>query len=340
MQSVRACALVLAAASAAMAQGQDDGKLVAAREALGKWLASDLADTTVLDRAVTAILAAGAPALDEVGDRARRAKLADDLPAGRALDAVITHVVIGFLKRETESGMIFAGQYDALRGLQPYAGKLLLRLLVDTPDWFSQQERHLLVFPLRDVFVQSPGEDVCKQLHEIAVDEDYEPEPLRQNLAFALAQWGDRGLIDARIARVTKDADADGIRDDRRAALRYELADIYYTLREYERAAQIHVEMLRRAEASGTRLTPLNYYNAACCLARAGEGQAALDELQRAAILMRSGRVDPSQMLERKLFERDPDLASVRGSAPFAKIVETAFGSKPADPGGRAGKDG
>jgi len=331
-------ALVLAANSPA--QDRHD-PVAAARAALDAWLQSDHADTKLLEQAVHAIVAGGAGALDDLGRRARAAAASKDPHLGRGLDAAITHVTVAIFKRETGSGMTYAGQYDALRALQPFAGKLLLRLLIDTPDWFSQHDRHLLVFPLRDVFVDSPGEEVCQQLRVIATDEDFEPEPLRQNLAFALAQWGDRTLIEARIARVTKDADADGISDERRAALRYELADIHYTLRDYARAAQIHVEMLRQAEATHTSLLPLHYYNAACCLARAGAVDAALDELQRAAVLMRSGEIDPSQMLERKLFDRDPDLAKARESERFAKIVETAFGAKTeAADGGRERKDG
>ncbi|MEZ5966542.1 MAG: hypothetical protein R3F56_22085 [Planctomycetota bacterium] len=322
------------------AQQPDDAGLVAARRALDAWLASDQTDRGQLDQVVSAALAAGTEAIDHIGERARAARKADDPRLGRGLDAVITHMTVAFLKRETESGITFAGQYEPLRGLQPFVGKLLLRLLVDTPDWFSQQERHLLVFPLRDVYPQSPGADVCKQLHEIAADEDYEPEPVRQNLAFALAQWGDRSFIDARIARVEKEASQEGLGADRRAALRYELADIHYTLRDYARAAGIHVDLLRRAEATDTPLVPVNYYNAACCLARAGQGEAALDELQRAARLMRDGNVDPSQMLEKKLFEGDPDLASVRGSERFAKIVAEAFAKQPGHAAGAVRKDG
>ncbi len=312
----------------AAAPTQDPGldKSAAARASLTAWLDSDHRDAELLDRTVTAILDAGADVIADIGARARTAHAQADGHAGRGLDAVITHVAVQFLKRETDSGMIFAGQYDPLRPLQPFVGELFLNLLLETPDWFSAQQRHQLVFPLRDVYPDSPGDDICKKLRVVATDEDFEPEPLRKNLAFALAQWGDRSLIDARIAQVTKDSLADETSDDRRTALRYELADIHYTLRDYERAAKIHVDMLRGAETAGTALVPNHYYNAACCLARAGAGEAALDELQRAAKLMRGGRVDPSQMLERKLFERDPDLASVRDSDRFRDIVRLAFG--------------
>jgi hypothetical protein len=340
-------AVVLAVASRSQsdsnkaANDQDDAKNRTAWDpALTAWLTSDHRDAGVLDRAVVAILDAGAPAIVEVGRQAKTAQAKSDGHAGRGLDAVITHVAVGYLKRESSSGMVHEGQYAALAPLQPFVGKLFLQLLLDTPDWFSADERHLLVFPLRDVYPESPGKDVCERLRAVATDGDSEPEGLRKNLAFALAQWGDRSLIDARIAQVTKDSTAADLSDDRRAALRYELADIHYQLREYARAAQIHVEMLRQAETRGTDLLPTHYYNAACCLARAGAGAAALDELQRAADVMRSGRIDPSAMLQRRLFERDPDLASVRASDRFRAIFRAAFGDAGAEEPAARRKDG
>lgn len=329
------CAFVVLAPGLAAPRlsAQDDvdpaaAQLAQARDALAAWLASDHTDATLLGKTVSAISRAGAAAIEHLGARAKAANDAADKQAGRGLDAVITHFTVAYLKRETESGMLYEGQYDGLRPLQPFVGKLLLNLLLETPDWFSSKERHLLVFPLRDVFPTTPGDDVCKRLREIATDEDFEPDALRQNLAFALAQWGNRTLIEARIAQVSKDALADDISDERRAALRYELADIHYNLREYDRAAKIHVDMLRQAEATGTDLLPTHYYNAACCLARAGAADAALNELERAGKLMQKG-VDPSHRVARKLFELDPDLASVRGHARFRAIVRATFPDAP-----------
>lgn len=318
---------LIVAALPAQETAQD--KVAMARAALVAWLESDHRDTALLEKAVAGILNAGVDAIADVGARATAAHGKADMHAGRGLDAVITHVAVAFLKRETESGIVFAGQYDALRPLQPFVGKLFLNLLLETPDWYSAKERHLLVLPLRDVYPQSPGDEVCKKLHEVAIDEDFEPEPLRQNLAFALAQWGDRTLIEARITQVSKDSQTEGISDERRAALRYELADIHCNLRDYERAAKIHVDMLRQAELKGIDLLPTHYYNAACCLARAGAAQAALDELQRAVKLIQGGKVDPSHLLKRELFDRDPDLASIRGTERFRDLVRAVFGNAP-----------
>lgn len=317
--------------------GQDRAaqeKTAAAKRALQAWLESDLTDATLLDKATKAILAAEPSLLTEVAARAQAAQKADDRQVGRGLDSVIRHVTLAIVQREAESGMVYEGQYEVLRGLQPFAGKLLLQLLLDPPDWFDSQQRPGLIAPLRDVLPQSPGADVLEQLREIASDEQFESSALRQSLPFLLAQWGDRALIDARIASVKAEVDDPNTKGERRAAQRYELADIYYTLRDYARAARIHVDMLRQAEADGVELQPNQYYNAACCLARSGAGDAALAELERAAKLMASGRVDRSQMIERKLFDRDPDLASVRGHARFAALVRVAFG----EPAGKSGE--
>lgn len=309
------------------AQASDDLP-AAARAAFAKWEASDLSDRRLLETAVEAILRAGAPAIADLG--ARATAVAAEKPADRrkveALDAAVTHLAIGYLKRESEAEMLYEGQYAPLRALQPYVGKLYLDLLLKTPDWYDQGNRHVLVAPLRDIFLASPGADVVAALREIATDEDFEPEPLRQNLAFALAQWGDPSLIEARIARVEKNLADETIGRDQRAALRYELADIHYTLRAYPRAARIHVELLREAEAADVPLLPNHYYNAACALARAGQPDAAFDELARAVARQTGSPIDPSQKLERKLFEQDHDLDTLRGDPRFGALVEKAFG--------------
>lgn len=339
MRSSLRLSVLLVVAPTAAAQVEEQQPLRDVREALDAWLASDHSDAGLLQKAVVAVLDGGTPALAEVGARAKKAAANADRLVGSGLDAVINQVTVGFMERAARTEMVFEGQYAPLRELQPFVGKLLLRLLLDTPDWYSQHDRHSLIAPLRDVYPTAPGEDVMRQLAAVAGDEDFEPEPVRKNLAFALAQWGDRSFVDARIASLVAESTAEGIDGDRRAELRYELADVHYTLREYDRAARIHVDMLRQGEAAGADLGPVHYYNAACCLARAGAHDAALDELQRAATLLANESLDPSRKLERKLFEKDPDLDAVRSSPRFATIVEKAFGP-PATKADGKNKDG
>ena len=84
----------------------------AAREAFAKWEASDLSDRSLLETAVRAILRAGAPAIADLG--ARATAVAAEKPADRrkveALDAAVTHVAMGYLKRESEAEMVYEGQ--------------------------------------------------------------------------------------------------------------------------------------------------------------------------------------------------------------------------------------
>ena len=229
--------------------------------------------------------------------------------------------------------MIFAGQYDDLRVLQPYVGHLYLNLLLDTPQWFPDGRRPLLVPALRDLYPDSPGEDAVQAIREIAEEEGLEAWNLRLALFCALAQWGDRELIDARIREVEGELETGDV-EDRLDATRT-LAQTYYTLRDHVAAARWHRQFLRGAEESGFKLVPADYYNAACCMSLNGDLESSLNELERCVELMRSGTVDSSLMLERDLFERDPEIAGVRKTARFAALLKAAFpdGDSPEEPG-------
>ena len=54
----------------------------------------------------------------------------------------------------------------------------------------------------------------------------------------------------------------------------------------------------------------------------------AFAELERCSARMLSGEVDESLMLERELFERDPELRAVRSTKRFQKLVERTFKEK------------
>ena len=134
-------ALLLAAASAQDDAPKGPDRTAAARAALETWIQSDHTDASLVDKAVQAVLVADPALLVEIGTRATAAAKADDQQTARGLDSVIRHLTLAIINREANSGMVFEGQYEVLRGLQPFAGKLLLQLLIDTPDWFNQQQR-------------------------------------------------------------------------------------------------------------------------------------------------------------------------------------------------------
>jgi hypothetical protein len=286
-----------------------------------------------VEAAVRAILDAQPPVLADLGQQLRDAQARD---AGAPLDAdrgpyhALRHLVeqaaLGFVKRAVDSEMFHAGQYDELRALQPHVGEFFFGLVIDPPDWFHDDQRPWIVAALRDVQPGKVDEARLQRLREIAEDEDSETERLREALVFALAQWGDRELVERRLAAARAGQSAGDV-EDRHAALQREAA-IRYMLREYAAAAGAHQRYLRSAEAAGLRITPEDYYNAACCLALAGNADAAFAELDRCVDLMQTGRVDASLMLERKLFENDRDLAALRGTPRFAALVERTFAKR------------
>jgi len=274
---------------------------------------------------VSALLDAGAPAMRHV------ARLVHDTPGedrvGRerlaALESLIAAAALDAIDRARESKMVYAGQYDDLRLLQPYAGRLYLRLLLDPPAWFRDDRRVTVVPALRDIFVESPGDDVVARVRDLAEDRAIEPWDLRMALVGALAQWGDRELAVEREKALIAELET-GDDEDRVATLR-QLTDFEYQLRDYPQAATRYREYTELAHEVGVSLQPLDYYNGACYLSLTGELEPALDELGKCVELMASGNVDPSHMIERRLFERDPELANVRNTERFSQLFRRAF---------------
>ena len=290
-----------------------------------------------VEAAVKVVLAAGLPTLQELGGRLRAAAAADaeaqaDANRGSfyALRTLVQKVAIGFVERAVNSEMFFAGQYDDLRVLQPHVGSFFFDLVIDPPPWFHDDKRPWIVRALRDLHPDAIDEGLLQALRQIAEDREFETEALREALTYALAQWGDRELIERRLQRVREQLGS-GDAEDRCAALQRE-ANIHYMVRDYARAATLHRHYLRSAEKEGLRLTPEDYYNAACCLSLSADIDGAFAELERCVALMRSGHVDASLMLERKLFETDRDVAALRDSDRFRALVERAFGKQQPSP--------
>ena len=311
-----------------MAQSSTSDRAVsdATRKAIDAWIEEPVRIET-RDEAVEAVLDEGQPALAYLGKLLRSVQRVDpqspDARRQRALESLTTAVALDFIERVQKSGMFYAGQYDDLRVLQPHVGNLYLNLLLATPDWFAEQRRVLLVPALRDLYPASPGEGVLRDVRDAAENEELESWALRLGLFCALAQWGDRELIDRHLTTLRKRASELDAED--RLEIDRSLAQTHHLLRDYVSAARSYRQLLRSAEAQKIQLRPEDYYNTACNLSRNGDLEAALDELAACVALMRSGTVDPSQMLKRDLFDRDPELDNVRKTKRFGELVAAAF---------------
>ncbi len=287
-----------------------------------KWLASDQNDESLLGVTVRAIRAAGEDGLRWLGEKLQ-AEDGRSTPYARGLRSLVRHVCLDFLEQARKSGMQFAGQYAPLRHLQPVAGELFERLLLDPPDWYPSNQRLHVVPVLRDLLTAPPGPDLLDRLEGIAGDEAREESGLRRALAFALHQWGRPALAQKAIDRWRAQS-AEGDLEDRVHALR-SLADVHYQLRDYKAAAAVHVSMQGIARAGQVDLWPSDHYWAACCFALMGDLERAWAAFDECVAMQASPHVDPSLKLERSLFEKDPDIARLRGSERFEAALRKAF---------------
>ncbi len=321
--------LACLAAGSAAAQAEPLGGSAAAIDA---WLVGDPPREELREAAAQAILDDGRAGLEGLAGRLRAAESAD--PGGAkgaalaALQSLAVRVALAFLDRAEQSRMVFAGQYDDLRALQPWAGRLCLNLLLATPEWYPVDRRARLVPALRDLFGQPLEAESLARMREIVADE-LEPEDLRRQLAFALWQWSEREAAEAYLAGVRQKLGSDAA--DERLSAQRELAQAHYELRAYPIAAAHHRAFLRSAEHEEFRLIPLDYYNAACCASLSGDEKGALDELERCLRLMTSASTDPSLRVDRSLFDGDPELATVRQTPRFHALYRAAF-TAPDDP--------
>src|SRR5689334_9611088 len=103
-------AIWMAAGGLARAEAQEPRGAADPARAIGTWVDSDQVDKELLDRTVTAVLDAGVPGLRCLGQRLRAAGPPAE-PATKGLRSLATHVCLGFLKRQADSRIAFAGQY-------------------------------------------------------------------------------------------------------------------------------------------------------------------------------------------------------------------------------------
>ncbi|MEY2980730.1 MAG: hypothetical protein ACO4CT_00655 [Planctomycetota bacterium] len=325
-------AAVFAATSAALAGGlaSQEATTQDPAAAIRAWVRSDHTDEALRDAATKAVLDAGDAGLRALADTVRRTR-PDQRDRRIGVESLVATVVVGVLERAHDSGMRFAGQHNRLRALQPYAGTFLVQLVVDTPDWFPDDMRALVVPALRDVYPRGPEPGARTQLRAVAEDEDFESQALRDALAYAFAQWGERDLVQPRLDEYGENA-GNGADTDELFFVRA-LAVIHYELREYAEAAKLWQRFTAGMDGLEAPIGALDHYNAACSLALAGEAEAALAALERCADLVAAGKVDSRAAITERMFETDPDLGSIRAQERFGRAMKKAFPDKGDGPG-------
>lgn len=308
----------------ATAAAQGDRTEPACAELVSRWVDSDHTDSDLLDRTVTAVLDDGRPGFAHV---AARLRAATERRPRAAVESLITRIALGYLNREGESGLVYAGQFESLDPLMPQVGTFFLNLVVATPPWFPSNMRAGVVPALRDLFPKGPGEDDLAALRAIADNREFEPEDLRVALGYALYQWGQRDIVERRVTELTRSAGERSTADE--LFFVRELAVLRYLVRDFAAAADTWVEFLRSTEALDDTPSALDYYNATCNLSLAGRIPQALAELERCATSLATRPQESSVELTREMFAKDPDLRAIRSTKRFEALVERAF-PKPA----------
>lgn len=292
------------------------------------WRRAEPSDVTARSELIEAMITQGRGAFERLGKLvARRVPAADFGHRERdAVEFVLRDLAVDYLQHVAGSGMHYAGQFSPLEPLQPWMGRMFCQLVVDTPAWFPSTMRVSVIPALRDLFPEGPDLETRESLRGMAWDEDGEPADLREALAYALAQWGDRSAIQPRLDEI-KAAIGEGANVDELHFVQ-QLALAHYQMREYSAASKHWTRYLRGREALNSPPTLLEYYNAACAMSLSGAIPEALAELEVCGQRMLSGDADESQRIERKLFDTDPELRAVRSTPQFQRIVLRVYGKK------------
>jgi hypothetical protein len=318
-----AVALVHGATIAQAEQPARDDRAKRVAAAAEKWVASEQSSQELLGATVKVLLEEPVLGIRWLGDNLPAA-LADRTELrSKGVTALATHVALEFVRREASCGMVFAGQYAPLQPMQPFVGDLFFQLLLDTPDWYPDTHRIQLVPPLRDLQPTLPDEGRVEQVVAIATDEAIEPEPLRTALACMLWQWGRKQYVQPTLDRLLRDS-TEGDAEDRIVVL-LQLAELQYRLREYRASAATHLSVQRLASTANRPLRPNDWYSAACVHALTGHVERGIEALQMCEKLQNAPGTDSSHKLERKLLEKDPEIAVLRNDPRFAAIFAAMF---------------
>jgi hypothetical protein len=221
-----------------------------------------------------------------------------------------------FVEDQISSNAIFAGQYAALKEV-PGCEALILEWISRPPTGTSRTPyRTACVRATRDI-VEKASEELLGKLSKIAAA-SYESGELRQECAYALAQFGQRQLIDARLSEIEKATQSEDVM--MRGPALQALAEIRYNLREFPAAAAAHEGFLALVESKklpiDEQAQPTLFYNAACSHALAGDKEKALARVGNALEAWKKQGAIP-----RRLIETDMDLRSLRDDPKFKELL-------------------
>jgi hypothetical protein len=332
-------ALWLAGALAAQApeakpQGESQGKVDPARQReriaaeAERWLVGDQTSVAQRDALVKLLLQDADVGLDWLAAQLPAAREQPTLPRARGVRALVPLFTLGYVRQQRATEITFQGQYAALQRLQPEVGEFLFGLLLDTPDWYPTTHRVHVVAPLRDLQPKLPDAARVEAVERLAGDAAIEPENLRRAVAAMLWQWGHKDQarrIVERLLAATTEGDA-----EERVQTTLELADFWCQLREYKQSAAAHRSAQVLAKESGVGLKPIAWYAAACVHALLGDVERGLAALEQCTALLASPDLDSSLRLSRAMFDRDPELAALRGQPRWEQALQRAF-PPPAD---------
>lgn len=222
-----------------------------------------------------------------------------------------------FVEDQVKTNALFAGQYSALK---PIAGcdALIAEWISRPPTGLSDRSafRTGCVRATRDIFETASPELVAK-LKKIA-SSSYELANLRTEAVYALAQFGHREMIEARLAELT--AATKGEDAERKAAAFQGLAELRYNLREFAVAGEIYENLFSWAEKDAFKIEEsdksLLFYNAACSHALAGNKEQALKRLEDAFLVWKAAGAIPVRLLR-----TDMDIHSLRETEAFQALM-------------------
>ncbi|MBL8896717.1 MAG: hypothetical protein JNM84_03780 [Planctomycetes bacterium] len=233
-----------------------------------------------------------------------------------------------FVEDQISSNALFAGQYAALKSVTGCEA-LIHEWISRPPSGTSRTPfRTACVRATRDL-TEKASEELAAKLNKIAAA-SYEAADLRKECAYALAQFGQRQIVEARLAEIEKATQSEEA--TQRAIGFQELADVRYNLREFPAAAAAHESFLAIIEGGKFPIDPAAqptlFYNAACSHALAGDKEKALARLTNALDAWKKEGAIP-----RRLIETDMDLRSLREDAKFKELLATYLApSKKAEP--------